>query len=442
MGDGVVSTPLPTDLDRAPCVALVVTEGGKDEVVAVSTPAEAERASLAGSSLADYRAQLAADPALLLRDQASPVGPAGVRVLCASLGLVDVGACHAWLREGAEAAALRAEIEAAGVARARAVLDAAGGDAADAEGLVGAALWLVAAREAAGTPPMTEVGDDFEDLAGTSRAAPRGVRGGVDPLSDEAVRRLDLARRVDPAANRPRLAMEDRRARAASPVRGVEWQLRRTSWPRSRASRRAPTTREPMSPRRCAPGARSRRGAASTRGPARPSRGRRRWRRGGRGSRGCSGSGRARQRRRRGSCGASRGSLHGMTLAGEAFGPGPETKPLSGQQQMSGYEKDGFLDSFHGGDGAQGVAESQPFVVEDDFVGFLVGAGASRTACGSSWSWTARRRSGRRARGAATLNPVVWDLRPYRGKVATLRVVDESSGNWGHILVDAVTWLR
>ena len=45
-------------------------------------------------------------------------------------------------------------------------------------------------------------------------------------------------------------------------------------------------------------------------------------------------------------------------------------------------------------------------------------------------------------RRAATLNPVVWDLRPYRGKVATLRVVDESSGNWGHILVDAVTWLR
>jgi len=40
--------------------------------------------------------------------------------------------------------------------------------------------------------------------------------------------------------------------------------------------------------------------------------------------------------------------------------------------------------------------------------------------------------------GHETLAPVSWDLTPYRGKEARIRIVDKASGGWGHINVDHV----
>lgn len=446
---GVVSTPLPTDLDHAPCLALVIHEGARDLVVAVSTPADGARASLAAVAFGDYLARLGAEPALLLRDQASPVAPAAVRVLCASLGLVEVGACHRWLRDGVAPGGVRAVIEAAGVERARAVLGGAADG--DVEALVGAALWLIAAREAAGTPPMTEVGDDLQDLAEelSARLLDASYEG-IDPLSDEAIRRLDLARRTDPASNRPRLAMEARRLSAAPPVRGIEWKLRQDllealqGGAAGGAAARADDARayvasavragRPLEAWRCL-----------DTGPCTPFASDPAVRPWGAWLEGLLGLGpRAPEpATARAVWGFEGGSLHGMTLSGAAFGPGPETKPLPGQQRMSGYEGEGFLDSFHGEDGAQGVAESQPFVVEHDFVGLLVGGGRVEDGVRCELVIDGEAvLTGASPRRSATLNPIVWDLRPYRGKVAVLRLVDGSGGTWAHLLVDAVTWLR
>ena len=57
------------------------------------------------------------------------------------------------------------------------------------------------------------------------------------------------------------------------------------------------------------------------------------------------------------------------------FGQAPASGPVSGQQTVHGVEGEGFVNSFHGGDGPVGTMESEPFTVERDYLSFLVGGG-------------------------------------------------------------------
>ncbi|MGP9582536.1 MULTISPECIES: GH32 C-terminal domain-containing protein [unclassified Brachybacterium] len=57
------------------------------------------------------------------------------------------------------------------------------------------------------------------------------------------------------------------------------------------------------------------------------------------------------------------------------FGSAPAEGPVSGQQSVNGVEGGGFVNSFHGGDGPVGAMESEPFTIEREHLGFLVGGG-------------------------------------------------------------------
>lgn len=57
------------------------------------------------------------------------------------------------------------------------------------------------------------------------------------------------------------------------------------------------------------------------------------------------------------------------------FGTAPATGPVSGQQAVTGFEGESFVNSFHGGDAPIGTLESAPFTVERGHLGFLVGGG-------------------------------------------------------------------
>lgn len=449
---GVASTPVAPELLEAPCLALVHRHRGRDEVIAVTLRTDARR-PLASAVIDDYLERLAADPAALLRSGWSPIGPHRARTLCAALGHFDVGACHAWLRDGVEVAILRGQLEAVAVARAEARLaeaaTASGRDAIDA--LMGAGWWLVALREATGRLPVTDLGDAWRELSEEVAGRLREVsERAVDPLSDEGMRLLELAIRVDPSSNRARIEMEARRPRAASRVRGIEGALREQLL-------EALTGGEAVDE-----AARARDAAAWLASAAREGEVLEAWR--------CLAQGPCGELRdapevapwaawvdgvlglgpsaprppmRREVWGFEGGSLHGFQLVGEAFGSGPATKAQPGQHEPSGYEQMAFLNGFHGGDASMGRAESRPFVVEDDFLGILVAGGLAQNgvrielAIGDEVVLTAAS-----PRRSPTLDPLVWDLRPWRGQVATLRFVDEGQGSWGHLVVDAVTWLR
>jgi len=61
--------------------------------------------------------------------------------------------------------------------------------------------------------------------------------------------------------------------------------------------------------------------------------------------------------------------------AGEAFGNGPAMGTLAGQQEVSGFEGKGLVNTFLGGDGPGGTLTSPSFEISRKFINFLIGGG-------------------------------------------------------------------
>jgi fructan beta-fructosidase len=130
-------------------------------------------------------------------------------------------------------------------------------------------------------------------------------------------------------------------------------------------------------------------------------------------------------------------------VEGEAFGPGPATGTLPGQQEVSGFEGKRLVNSFHGSDGTTGTLTSPPFTIERDYIRFLIGGGGHEgktcinlvvdgdtvaTATGPNTE----------PGGSEELEPSFWEVGKYKGKSAVIRIVDRATGGWGHINVDHI----
>ena len=126
---------------------------------------------------------------------------------------------------------------------------------------------------------------------------------------------------------------------------------------------------------------------------------------------------------------------------GEAFGTAPARGALPGQMPVEGFQGQGLVNSFRGGDDTTGSLESPPFRIERRFIAFLIGGGKNehklalqlvvdgrvvRSATGPN------DRSG----GTEALAPDFWEVSDLAGRMASLRIVDEAKGGWGHLNVD------
>ncbi|MBI5835290.1 MAG: glycoside hydrolase family 32 protein [Armatimonadetes bacterium] len=131
------------------------------------------------------------------------------------------------------------------------------------------------------------------------------------------------------------------------------------------------------------------------------------------------------------------------TAVGEALGAGPAQGTLPSQMQVSGYKGRGLVNTYRGGDGTTGSLTSPPFVIERNYLNFLIGGGRDeqkltlallvdgkvvRTATGPN----------DRPGGSERLSPDGWDVSDLAGRTASLRIVDEATGGWGHINVDQI----
>lgn len=129
------------------------------------------------------------------------------------------------------------------------------------------------------------------------------------------------------------------------------------------------------------------------------------------------------------------------TVTGDAFGKGPAQGTLPGQMAVDGFRGKGLVNSFHGGDGAIGTLTSPAFRIERGYLTFLIGGGADpertclqlrvdgrvvRTASGPNDA----------PGGSEALSAASWEVGEFLGRMATLRIVDEATGGWGHINVD------
>ena len=138
------------------------------------------------------------------------------------------------------------------------------------------------------------------------------------------------------------------------------------------------------------------------------------------------------------------GSTYGTwQVEGQAFGSGPAPGTLPDQMQVSGFEGQGLVNSYHGGDNTAGTLTSPPFTVSRRYINFLIGGGkypgqtcmnllvdgkVVRTATGPN----------DQPGGSEALAWHAWDVADLAGREAWIQIVDRRTGGWGHINVDHI----
>ncbi len=127
---------------------------------------------------------------------------------------------------------------------------------------------------------------------------------------------------------------------------------------------------------------------------------------------------------------------------GTAWGRAPVAGPLrqfkQGRVSGSHYK---FADSMHGGDKATGTLESPPFSIDGKRLSFRISGGADPEALrvelivdGSVVHAASS------PENDESMRKITWDVTALAGKQATIRLVDEATGSWGHLSVDEI-WL-
>jgi hypothetical protein len=133
----------------------------------------------------------------------------------------------------------------------------------------------------------------------------------------------------------------------------------------------------------------------------------------------------------------------GWKVEGRAFGTRPAIANVTPKNGVTGFLGKGLVNSFLPNDGTKGKLTSPTFTIERKQLNFLIGAGnhkgktcmnllidgkAVRTAVGDA----------RKDGGREVLKWATWDVAEFKGKKASLEIVDDHSAGWGHINVDHI----
>ena len=111
---------------------------------------------------------------------------------------------------------------------------------------------------------------------------------------------------------------------------------------------------------------------------------------------------------------------------------------LASQNPVDGFQGQGLVNTFLGGDQPQGKLTSPPFAISRRFISFLVGGGdqAEKTCINLLVDGQViRSATGKATEHLAWFN---WNVAEWEGKQATIEIVDHASGPWGHVNVDQI----
>lgn len=130
-------------------------------------------------------------------------------------------------------------------------------------------------------------------------------------------------------------------------------------------------------------------------------------------------------------------------VEGEAFGSGPASGTLPGQQSVSGFEGKRLVNSFHNGDRTTGSLTSPAFTIERPWLNFLIGGGGHPgVTCMNlvidGQVILSATGPNTKPGGREDLQAASWNVAAHVGKTAVLQIVDQHKGGWGHINVDHI----
>lgn len=147
------------------------------------------------------------------------------------------------------------------------------------------------------------------------------------------------------------------------------------------------------------------------------------------------------------------GDLRGWQTTGTAF----STQPTFGDNptarhrgQPSHHQGDYWIGGYENrhspsdppgstqGDGPQGTLTSDVFTIDTPTLGFLIGGGCDINTVRVELVVNDRVVQRATGRCTETMERMTWDVRAYQGQAAQFRLIDYSSGGWGHINFDDV----
>ncbi len=126
-------------------------------------------------------------------------------------------------------------------------------------------------------------------------------------------------------------------------------------------------------------------------------------------------------------------------VEGDAFGHEPEHGTLPNQQPVSGFLGKGLVNSYVGGDDSIGKMTSQSFVIQRNFIRFLIGGGHYKT---TQIRLLINNHVVRASSGEDNehLKPAMWDVTEFVDQTAHIEIVDYKKGGWGHINIDQIVF--
>ncbi len=132
-------------------------------------------------------------------------------------------------------------------------------------------------------------------------------------------------------------------------------------------------------------------------------------------------------------------SLAGWTLDGSAMRDPIAQTARRDQAIVTGFTGRAFLSTFmdRTGDLETGSALSPPFAIDGRSMRLRVSGGAGN-AVGIALIVDGAMVQIAHGRDSDAFSDMTWDVSPWTGRQASLRIFDEASGGWGHIQVDDV----
>ncbi|MCY3024120.1 MAG: GH116 family glycosyl-hydrolase, partial [Planctomycetota bacterium] len=139
------------------------------------------------------------------------------------------------------------------------------------------------------------------------------------------------------------------------------------------------------------------------------------------------------------------GTLSGWTIVKGDLGKQPSSN--DNDRWNGNFNKHGkyFIGTYEDGDKAAsdqltGELRSPVAVVDTDIIGLLVGGGEDLKStyvalCDADGDKELLKAAGR---NAEAMTEIVWDVSKFKGKTVYVKIVDRSTGGWGHINVDYI----
>ncbi|KAK9490034.1 extracellular exo-inulinase inuE [Lipomyces doorenjongii] len=130
----------------------------------------------------------------------------------------------------------------------------------------------------------------------------------------------------------------------------------------------------------------------------------------------------------------------GWTPTGDLIGQSPATGAWPGQNPVTGYLGKRLVNTFVNGDATTGTLTSKFFNISMRYINFLVGGGHDFNNTAVHLKVDGQIVRSATGTNSETLSWQSWDVSSLLNRTAVIEIVDTSTGGWGHINVDEISF--